>query len=807
MSPRRSRRPGGGLRGAGAPVARRPLPAGAGRRGLLGGRRRWFKTPRRPGAAVAARARAMAPALRNALRPVRLRTRQRPAKPARRRPPAAPRMRPRKSVVERVVPGEPSPARTVVRLRVLGLVVAALFSLMFVRLWYLQVLDTSAYSQTVSHNQFRPVEVPAARGLVLDRGGATMVGDQVTQDVTLARAAAQQHPEVVASLSTLLGVTTSQIQADLANPQYSLYKPVPVLENAPMSDVLYIGEHASAFPGVSVTADTTRTFPMGNTGAQMLGYMGQIQKLRPGYQLGDQVGLAGLEAQYEPYLRGAPGVDRVEVDAAGNVVGDLGQTPALPGDDLVTNIDSGLEQTLQSALDSEIAQAHGTGGAVVAMDPRTGAVLALVSSPTYDPTWWTPNGITTPHYQQLQSDGSLNDYAIDGLYTPGSTFKLATATAALNAGLIGPNSVYDDTGTYKVGNATFHDNDGEAAGPISISRALTVSSDVFFYNIGVLFWDAYKSTGKYGKTPIQDAANALGFGDVTGIDLPGETQAARVDSPDVVAKEHAQYPQAYPEGGWFTGNNLEMAFGQGGTVITPIDEAVAYSTFANGGTRYVPQIAAGLVDPRGKVVKTFAPKVAGHVSYAPANYQAMLTGFEGAVQSQSGTAYSTFQGFPLGTFPLAGKTGTADVAGGQPTSWFSAFGPVPNSQYEITAVISGGGYGASAAAPVVRKGFEYLVAHPEAPAKLAAPAGTGPVSCPAPGAGATGSTTTTTTARGHGASTTTTTAPGATTTTAPCPPGATTTAAVAGAGRTAPLTWASAAGAPGARSRPPPGPL
>ena len=743
----------------------------------------------------------MAPALRNALRPVRLRHRQRPAKPQRRRPPAAPRMRPRKSVVERVVPGEPSPPRTIIRLRVLGLVVAALFSLMFVRLWYLQVLDTSAYSETVSHNQFRPVEVPAARGLIVDRSGATLVGDQVTQDITLAREAAQQHPQVVASLATLLGVTTAQIQADLANPQYSLYKPVPVLENAPLPDVLYIGEHAWEFPGVSVMADTTRTYPMGNTGAQMLGYLGQIQKLRPGYQLGDQVGLSGLEAQYEPDLRGVPGTDRVEVDAAGNVVGDLGQTPATPGDALVTNIDSGLEQTLQGALDAEIAQAHGTGGAVVAMDPQTGAVLAIASSPTYDPTWWTANGISTAHYQQLQSNGSLNDYAIDGLYTPGSTFKLASATAALNEGLIGPNTVYDDTGTYRVGNAVFHDNDGEAAGPITISRAIAVSSDVFFYNIGVEFWNAYKSTGRFGKTPIQDAANALGFGVVTGIDLPGETQAARVDSPDVVAKEHSQYPQAYPEGGWFTGNNLEMAFGQGGTVITPIDEAVAYSTFANGGTRYVPQIAAGLVNSQGKVVKTFPAKVADRVSYAPASYQAMLSGFEGAVQSQSGTAYGAFQGFPLGTFPIAGKTGTADVAGGQPTSWFTGFGPLPTPQYEITAVIAGGGYGASAAAPVVRQGFDYLVAHPETPVKVAAPAGTTPAACPAPGVGAT----TTTTGPAHG-TTTTTRAPGATTTTAPCPPGATTTGARLGGPRT-PVTWASVTRAPGARSRPPPQPL
>ena len=714
-------------------------------------------------------------------------------------------MRPRKSVAQRMLPsGEPSPPRTVIRLRVTGLVVAALFSLMFVRLWYLQVLDTSSYSRTVTANQIRPVEVPAPRGLILDRNDATLVGDQVTEDITLSRVSAQQHPEVVSSLATLLGESTTQIEADLANTQYSLYKPVPILENAPMPDVLYIGEHAAQFPGVSAVADTNRTYPMGNTGAQMLGYLGQIQKLKPGYQLGDVVGLSGLEAQYQSSLRGTPGTDRVEVDAAGQVVGSLGESLAAPGDDLVTNIDTGLEQTLQGALDSEISQVHGTSGAAVALDPQNGAVLALVSSPSYDPTWWTPNGISTAHYNQLLGSGALNDNAIDGLYTPGSTFKLATATAALNDGLIGPGYVYDDSGVYRVGNSIFHDNDGEAAGPVAISRAITVSSDVFFYNLGVLFWD---QRGKYGETPIQDAANQLGYGDVTGIDLPGETHDARVDSPQVVAKEHAQNPVAYPDGQWFTGNNLEMAFGQGGTVITPLEQAVSYATFANGGTRYAPEIAAGLVDTSGKVVTQIAPKVEGHVNYAPDNYQAMLSGFEGVVQSQSGTAYGAFQGFPLGTFPLAGKTGTAQVVGEQSTSWFVGFGPVGSPQYLITAVIAGGGYGASAAAPVVRQGFDYVVTHPEAAPHLALPPSLpGSSSCPPPtAAGAAGAAASRASAsRG---------AAGTTTTTVPCPGGAAAPAATSararpasGPGRTV-LTSTSSASAASDRPRAPPAPL
>ncbi|HLX89486.1 MAG TPA: penicillin-binding transpeptidase domain-containing protein, partial [Acidimicrobiales bacterium] len=605
--------------------------------------------------------------------------------------------------------------------------------------------------------------------------------------------------------------------------QYSLYKPVPILENAPLTDVLYVGEHAADFPGVSAVADTTRTYPMGTTGAQMLGYVGQIQTLQAGYQLGDLVGLSGLERQYESALRGKPGIDRVEVDAKGQVVGDLGQTPPHSGGDLVTNIDTGLEQTLQQALDAEIGSLHGAShsGAAVALDPQTGAVLALASSPSYDPTWWTPNGITNAHYQQLLQSGSLNDNAIQGLYTPGSTFKLATATAALQTGLIYPGYYFNDTGSYTIpgcavgglGCATYHDNEGEVGGEVNVTSALTISSDIFFYNLGVQFWG---QQGRYGRTPIQDAANALGYGDVTGVDLPNETHYARVDSPDVVKREHAQDPKDYPNAGWFTGNNLEMAFGQGGTVITPIEQAVAYATFANGGTRYAPEIGAGVVDPIShKVLDRFAPKVLGHVAYSPGNYQAMLAGFEGVVSNPKGTAYGAFTGFPLSKFPLAGKTGTATTQEQKPNSWFVGWGPLPNPQYLIAVVIEGGGFGSEAAAPVVRQGFDFLVANPESVTKLAAPPTTGNGICPpavpptsttVPGSTTTSSTTTTT----PGA------AGGSTTTTTPCaaPPASAAPASSAlparSGGRSPPAGPGPSSADPsvtGTRSRPPPGPL
>ena len=412
---------------------------------------------------------------------------------------------------------EPSAPRTVIRLRVLGVVVAALFSLMFIRLWYLQVLDTSAYSKTVTANQVRPVEVPAPRGLITDRNNNIIVGDQVTQDITLSRVAAQEHPAVVGQLAALLGMSSAQIEADLANVQYSLYKPVPILENAPLSDVLYIGEHASMFPGVSTVADTNRTYPLGQTGVQMLGYVGQISSEQlqanksAGYQLGDLFGQSGLENQYQAALRGRPGVDRVEVDAHGQVVGSLGETPPTSGDDLVTNIDSGLEQTLQQALDAEIASLKGksTEGRGRRSRPtdRGGARPRVVTDVRPDvvderdlhrPLPPDP-GHGRP--EQQRHPGPLHA-GIDVQVGHGHS-RAADRPDLARASPTTTPGAYTVPGceTGGAGCVTYHDNEGEVGGRINVSQALTVSSDIFFYNLGVQFWNDYKANRAVRRDP------------------------------------------------------------------------------------------------------------------------------------------------------------------------------------------------------------------------------------------------------------------------------------------------------------------
>jgi penicillin-binding protein 2 len=435
-------------------------------------------------------------------------------------------------------------------------------------------------------------------------------------------------------------------------------------------------------------------------------------------------------------LRVTPGTQDLEVNPEEQVVGTLKTTPATPGDNVVTNIDTGLQQVADNALATQILNLRktvdpqcspnpclpaATGGAVIVMDPQSGAVYAMSSYPTYNPSAWV-GGISTSEYAFLSNPANnepLINRAIDGLYTPGSTFKLSTATAALDLGLITPTTPYDDKGVFMVPgcqynstSCTLHNAPGDGAlGEINVSTALTVSDDDFFYNLGAEFYDD-RSNPAYGDTPIQNQANQYSLGELTGIDLPGESNQARVDSQAERVKLHAESPTGFPNTTWFTGDNVEMAFGQGATVITPIEQAVAYSTFANGGTRYAPQVAAAIVSPSGKVVKRFTPQVTGHVSLPPATYQALLTGFEGVVSSKNGTAYGAMGGlnFPGG---LAGKTGTADSEiGKEPTAWFVGFGPTADPQYVVVCVIDQAGYGATAAAPVVRSIFSYLATHP-----------------------------------------------------------------------------------------------
>ena len=582
-------------------------------------------------------------------------------------------------------------ARPARRWIVIGGFFLILLVALIVRLFFLQVVDYQASLAAVQFNSLRFTTIPATRGVILDRAGKPLVTNVTTTEIRLSRAEAVLHPTIKGSLSALTGLSVQKINGDLSNKQYDQYQPAPIMSNAPARVIEFIKLHPGEFPGVSVLDASTRSYPNGGSvGAQVLGYVGPITQTEinanpnQGYQTDSTYGKTGIENYYEQYLRGKDGTSTLEVNVNNQILGAVKTTEPTVGDSVVLNIDTPLQKALDGYLASEIlADRH-------SVDPVSGKVPEALN---------------------------------------GAAVVLITATTELQTGILSASTPVDDIGTFTVPGCekaaqhslcVFHDDDNSAAGLINLPSALTVSSDYYFYNLGYLFWS---QTNRFGQTPIQNVAAEYGLTQTTNIDLPQEVQG-RVDSPEVRQQLHAAAPKAFPYVSWFTGDNIEMAFGQGTTALTPIALANAYATFANGGTRYAPEVAAAVVDPHGKVVVRYTPRVLGHVSLPASVRDPILQGLTGVVADPSGTGYGPFHAninFSLSSFPIAGKTGTASNRPlVEPNSWFVGFGPTTHPRYVVLCVIDEGGYGAEASAPVVAKTFNYLVAHPVPALKLTA---------------------------------------------------------------------------------------
>jgi penicillin-binding protein 2 len=607
---------------------------------------------------------------------------------------------------------------------ILGMIVISLFAAMLVRLWYLQVLAAPALSVEAQNNGVRLVTTEAPRGRILDRNGKVLVDNRVVDAVTLSRSDADRHPDILARLAPVLGATTDELTKRVHDDKFSAFKPVPIKEAVPKEKLIYIKEHQSDFPGVDAVQLTQREYPNGTVGAHLLGYVGQINdkelasRKGGGYKAGDTIGKSGVEQAYEADLRGQPAVEKLEVDSKGHVLRTLSFQPAVQGHDLQLTIDLDVQIVAEESLQNGLEQARNvydriTGesfkapaGAAVVLDPNNGSVLAMASNPTYDPRDFV-DGISPAKFAEFQDPAGffpLNNRALQGLYAPGSTFKLVTGITALEKGLIAPRDTVADTGSITVGGRVFRNALSEVNGRIDLPRAVTVSSDVFFYDLGKRFWEA---RDRFGTTPIQDVAHSLGLGGPTGIDLPFESDG-RVPDPASRKKAHDANPAVFPTRDWFTGDNMILGVGQGDLVVSPVQLADAYATFANGGTVYAPRVAANVLDASSQVVRKIEPQVTRKVDL-PASVRApLLAGFEGAVADPKGTAFPAFQGFPLSQFSVAGKTGTAEVAGKQDTALFSAFAPADDPKFEVTVVMEQSGFGAAAAAPVARRVLEQL---------------------------------------------------------------------------------------------------
>lgn len=570
------------------------------------------------------------------------------------------------------------------RARGFGILIVVLFLALVARLWFLQVAHGDDFRDDAAANQSRRIRTRAARGAIVDRNGTLLAANRprfavyATPDVV-------KHPEIVQRLAMLLHETPAELKSVIAAGAQNPYDPLRVALDVPMDTVTKVEENRPFMPGISTAPEPVRWYPRSDLAAHVLGTMGRINanewktKRTQGYFSDDFLGKTGIERQYESYLRGTPGGVDVQIDARGQRVRTLDTTPALPGDTVTLALDAGVQAAGQDAM----RQNHFI-GAAVALDPRTGAVIAMVSNPGYDPNKFATS-ISVADWKHLNTDPAhpLINRAVDAMYPPGSTFKPIVAAAGLQTGAMTPNSTVYCPGYYMLGKARF--GDWEVHGAVNFDSAIAQSCDVFFYTYG----------RKIGPDKIAEYAKDFGFAEKTGIDLPSEDIGA-IPSPAWKEKHYRRSPPDLRK--WYGGDTLHMSIGQGDVLTTPLQLARATAALANGGDVLRPYIVSKIVNPSsGKTVFENSRKVVRHVPVSPANIEAIRHAMRQTVTSGTGRIVDFKE------VPAAAKTGSAQVHGSSAThGLFICFAPYDHPTIAIAAIVEHGGHGANTAGKVAR---------------------------------------------------------------------------------------------------------
>ncbi len=590
--------------------------------------------------------------------------------------------------------------RLALRIAVFGGFALALFVVLFFRLWFLQALNGPKYLAEANNNRTREFRVGAPRGEILDRSGGIVVANRTSLALQVnprkLPAEEGQRRAELARLAGLIHTTPHRLRKTL-HEQLLLAPSAPITVRRDVGDYLvyYLQENQKRFPGVAVQRVFVRRYPHGTLAAHILGSVGEIDEEQlkepryKGLQPGDEIGQSGVEDTYDRFLRGMPGLERIQVDAFGQPTrnGRLFSQPPVPGDNLKLTVDSAVQEAGEAALSE-----RGLPGGFVTMNVHTGEILGLGSSPTFD-----PSELIEPSQAQVNAlyrdpvAAPIIDRAIAGLYPTGSTFKLITALAALEGGVITPSSVIEDGGSFTVGGESFQNAGGASYGSLTLVPALQVSSDVFFYTLGFDMWD----TGQ-----LQRWAHKLGIGRPTGIDVPG-AEAGLL--PTKQWRDELAAEGLAEERPWSAGDNIQLATGQGDLQTNPLQMAIAYATLANGGTVVTPHVGLEVTDTAGRVLKEFEPKPRRHVHFKQESRDVILEGLHLAAQAPGGTSYAVFGGFPI---PVAGKTGTAQRVGHADQSWYIVLAPYPNPRIVTAVTIEEGGFGAESAAPAALKILE-----------------------------------------------------------------------------------------------------
>ncbi len=599
-------------------------------------------------------------------------------------------------------------AHTAPRIKYLHWLILGACAVLVFQLFKLQVVDGSRLKVLAEGNRLRIQTILAPRGFITDRNGEQLARNTasfalVATPIDIPK---EGRDQLVKHISETFGVPTEEIYKALEDVRSGGMQPIVIKRNITQQESILFETHANEFAGFSLSSIPIRDYVKPEIFSHLLGYTGvvsdeELKRLTDqDYYLNDFIGKSGVELSYEKYLRGTNGNKQVEVDASGHPIKVLGNVDPEPGDVVQLSIDAGLQEELYKSF---YKNSPNVKGAAVAINPKTGEILALVSLPGYNNNLFAP-GISTDDYKKLTTNSNLPLFnrAISGTYPPGSTIKTVGAVAALEEKIVTPDTIIYDNGALVIPNQfdasikyNFYGWNHAGLGPMDVRSAIAQSSDIYFYTVA---GGAPSSDIKgLGAEKLAEYYRNFGMGQATGIDLQGE-------KPGIVADpkwKEARFPNDPLQGKWYLGDTYHIAIGQGDMLVTPLQDAVWTAAIANGGKLNRPHVLKQVLDQNGKVVYTPTSELLIKQTVSDETIRVVQQGMRDNVASPHGS------GKALATLPItaAGKTGTSQFDGADPTrthAWYTAYAPYEDPQIAITVLVEAGGEGHSASVPIVK---------------------------------------------------------------------------------------------------------
>jgi len=589
---------------------------------------------------------------------------------------------------------EPAKFRQKIRIVIALLLIA--ISILLIRLGYLQIIRGAEFKQKSENNSVRFRKIKPLRGLIMDRNGVVIVDNRPSFDVLYIPSKVKGNELSVEKLKGIYKIKSLEFSFDQDIPEIvKPYSPIKLEKNVTMEKVALVETNALNLPGIYIDVSPVRLYLDGEILAPVIGYTGEIskedmEKSNDEYAYGDILGKHGLEKFFDTYIRGRRGAELVEINAYGKEIKNLGRIDPVSGYNIFLTIDADLQKAVWQAFD-------GKPGAAVVLDTRDGSVLAMVSSPSFDPNLFN-NGISYDQWDKLQNNpfAPLSNKAISGQYPPGSTYKLIVAAAALEEGIITPDTKVLCKGSFTLGNRTYRCWNKHGHGLVNLHQAIVESCDVYFYTVGKML----------GVDKIAEYAKRFGLGEVSGIDLPNE-KSGLVPTKDWKFKRKKV--------AWQPGETISISIGQGFNLTTPLQLANAFSAFANGGTLWRPHLVRYIESTDGKIYREFLPEKKGELKLSPKTVEILNSALWGVVNEPGGTGHAA----RMLNVDVCGKTGTSQVLGlpedekarrmkvigafYKDHALFACYAPLKNPEIAVAVILENAGGGGAVAAPVARK--------------------------------------------------------------------------------------------------------